>query len=179
MLLFATLLASVASTVVSASSSSPSKKTIIGYYASWQWYDRSKLAQPSNMDFTKVDRVNFAFFQTDTNGNIYGTDSWADPQVLFGPIDWNPPPEGDEAETYKCSWDKPNTKACNHHKVEEGLIHLAHAAGAEIYPSIGGWTLSDAFPAMAASTSARSNFASKCAQLVQEYQFDGIDLDWE
>mmetsp|Transcript_29657 Transcript_29657/g.65706 ORF Transcript_29657/g.65706 Transcript_29657/m.65706 type:complete len:559 (+) Transcript_29657:60-1736(+) len=180
-LLFFTLLASVASTAASAStgSSSPSKKTIIGYYASWQWYDRSKLAQPSNMDFTKVDRVNFAFFQTDTNGNIYGTDSWADPQVLFGPIDWNPPPEGDEAKTYKCSWDQPKKKACKHHKVKEGLIHLAHAAGAEIYPSIGGWTLSDAFPAMAASASARSNFASKCAQLVKEYEFDGIDLDWE
>lgn len=33
------------------------KKTIIGYYASWQWYDRQKLAKPSNMDFTKVTRV--------------------------------------------------------------------------------------------------------------------------
>ena len=32
-------------------------KTIIGYYASWQWYDRNKLAEPSNMDFTKVTRV--------------------------------------------------------------------------------------------------------------------------
>ena len=32
-------------------------KTIIGYYASWQWYDRNKLAAPINMDFTKVTRV--------------------------------------------------------------------------------------------------------------------------
>ena len=32
-------------------------KTIIGYYASWQWYDRESLAAPSNMDFTKVTRV--------------------------------------------------------------------------------------------------------------------------
>jgi hypothetical protein len=30
------------------------------------------------MDFRKVSRVNFAFFQTDVQGNIWGTDSWAD-----------------------------------------------------------------------------------------------------
>lgn len=35
--------------------------------ASWQWYDRSKLAKPENMDFRKVTRVNFAFFQVCTN----------------------------------------------------------------------------------------------------------------
>jgi GH18 family chitinase len=32
-------------------------KTIIGYYASWQWYDRDKLASPVNMDFRKISRV--------------------------------------------------------------------------------------------------------------------------
>lgn len=32
-------------------------KTIIGYYASWQWYDRDKLASPVNMDFKKISRV--------------------------------------------------------------------------------------------------------------------------
>ncbi|EJK66925.1 hypothetical protein THAOC_12102, partial [Thalassiosira oceanica] len=40
-------------------------------------YDRNKLAAPENMDFTKVQRVNFAFFQNDEEGNIWGTDSWA------------------------------------------------------------------------------------------------------
>jgi len=54
-----------------------------------------------------------------------------------------------------------------------------HAAGAEIYPSIGGWTLSDAFPIMAASATARATFANQCRELIQDYGFDGIDLDWE
>ena len=35
----------------------PHSKTVIGYYASWQWYDRKKLAKPTNMDFSKVTRV--------------------------------------------------------------------------------------------------------------------------
>ena len=38
-------------------------KTIIGYYASWQWYDRDGVAAPINMDFSKITHANFAFFQ--------------------------------------------------------------------------------------------------------------------
>jgi chitinase len=155
--------------------STAASKTIVGYYASWQWYDRQKLAQPSNLDFTKVQRVNFAFFQTNANGDLWGTDSWADPQVLFGPANWNP----GAAEAKYCSWDAPGTKTCDYHKYNEGLISLAHAAGAEVYPSIGGWSLSSAFPAMAASPTSRTNFANKCVELIQDYGFDGIDIDWE
>jgi chitinase len=70
-------------------------------------------------------------------------------------------------------------KACNSHYYEQGIIHLAHAAGAEVYPSLGGWTLSDPFPAMAASAEARANFAENCVKLIQDYDFDGIDIDWE
>eukprot|EP00986_Skeletonema_menzelii_P015506 scaffold11920_cov91-Skeletonema_menzelii.AAC.4 len=150
-------------------------KTIIGYFCSWQWYDRAKLAKPQNMDFSKVQRVNFAFFQTNESGDIFGTDSWADANLLFGPYNWNP----QEGSKEYCSWDAPNVKACNHHFYEEGLISLVHAAGATLYPSLGGWTLSDPFPAMAASAVARANFAKNCVKLIEEYDFDGIDLDWE
>jgi len=79
----------------------------------------------------------------------------------------------------RCSWDAANTKACNFYNFKEGLIYLVHAAGGQIFPSLGGWTLSDAFPAMAASASSRANFASQCVDLIKEYDFDGIDLDWE
>eukprot|EP00804_Cyclotella_cryptica_P014807 CCRYP_015026-RF/>CCRYP_015026-RF protein AED:0.11 eAED:0.11 QI:481/0.94/0.95/1/0.78/0.75/20/1173/1223 len=151
------------------------EKTIVGYYASWQWYDRNKLAAPENMDFTKLQRVNYAFFQTDTSGNLWGTDSWGDPNVLFGPYNWNP---AQGSEQY-CSWDSPTDRPCNYHNYEQGLIYLVHAAGAEIYPSIGGWTLSDPFPAMAADSTARANFAQNCVDLIKAYDFDGIDIDWE
>ncbi len=113
--------------------------------------------------------VNFAFFQTDAQGNIWGTDSWADPYVLFGPYNWNPA----EGSKEYCSWDSPTERACSHHNYEQGLIHLVHTAGAEIYPSIGGWTLSDAFPAMADSETARATFAQNCVTLISDYGFDG------
>jgi len=173
--------APVAPAPVTPSPVSPSDtdKEIIGYFASWQWYDRDGLAAPKNMDFDKVTIVNFAFFQPDTEGNLYGTDSWADPQVLFGPINWNPSDTSENAPTYKCSWDQPNTKTCNHHKTDEGLIGLVHAKGARIFPSLGGWTLSDNLPTIAADPAKRQHFAQQCVDLIADYGFDGIDLDWE
>ncbi|KAL7472651.1 hypothetical protein ACHAXS_013011 [Conticribra weissflogii] len=158
-------------------SSAPSKekKLVNTYFCSWQWYDRNKLARPKNFDFSKVDRVNFAFFQTNEKGDIFGTDSWADPQLLFGPYNWN----GQGEQNKHCSWDGPSTRNCRHHEYEHGLINLAHAAGAQVFPSIGGWTLSDAFVGMAANPSSRQKFAKNCADLITSYGFDGIDLDWE
>lgn len=45
--------------------------------------------------------------------------------------------------------------------------------------SAGGWTLSDDFSDIAASSNARATFAESCADFVTTYGFDGIDLDWE
>ena len=80
------------------------------------------------MDFSKITRANFAFFQITTDGEIYGTDSWADPITLFGPYDWM----AEEGFQY-CSWDEPGVPpTCGYHTYQEGLIYLAHKAGAEV-----------------------------------------------
>lgn len=41
------------------------------------------------MDFNKLTRVNFAFFQTDVDGNIWGTDVYADVSTSSTLIDCN------------------------------------------------------------------------------------------
>ncbi|KAL3817553.1 hypothetical protein ACHAXA_010572, partial [Cyclostephanos tholiformis] len=149
-------------------------KTVIAYYASWQWYDRDSEAKPSNLDHTKVTRYNFAFFQPNAKGDIFGTDSWADPNVLYGDQNWNPAP----GDPLYCSWNvagKP--PACSARKTETGLIEQAHADGVEVYPSIGGWTLSNLFPALAANPTARVAFANNCVKLIETYDFDGIDIE--
>jgi len=153
-----------------------SDKTIIAYWASWQWYDRGKFSETWVFDYRKYTRVNFAFFQTTEQGDLYGTDSWADPNVLYGPFNWN---GVDGVDTEYCSWDRPNEKVCRHHHYEKGLIHLVKSAGAEIWPSIGGWSLSDPFPVMAKNPASRNRFAQQCIELIEEYGFDGIDIDWE
>ena len=155
-------------------------KTVIGYYASWQWYDRDKFADPSRIDFTKYDRINYAFFQPDARGDLFGTDEWADPQLLWGPKVWSPTPESSE----RCSWDPPATKGgpvqvnCAQY-AGGGILDRAHAVGVEVWPSIGGWTLSDNFPGIAADPSRRRRFARQCREIIEAYGFDGIDIDWE
>lgn len=52
------------------------QRLLTGSYAVWQWYDRNNLASPGNIDFNKLSRVNYAFFQTDGDGYLFGTDRW-------------------------------------------------------------------------------------------------------
>ncbi|KAL7495622.1 hypothetical protein ACHAWT_005023, partial [Skeletonema menzelii] len=149
-------------------------KKIIGYFAGWQWYDRNKLADPSNFDFRKLQRVNYAFFQFDKQGELYGIDRWGDPQVLFGPYS-----SMLGGGVQKCSYDGPHDVNCGYHEHNEGLIYRAHQVGTEVFPSIGGWTLSDNFPSVSADPTARENFAENCIKILKYYDFDGIDIDWE
>jgi chitinase len=70
-------------------------------------------------------------------------------------------------------------RQCNGHYYDKGLIERAHSQGASVYISIGGWTISTMFPALAASAQARRTFAKNCVGLIREYGIDGIDIDWE
>ena len=65
-------------------------------------------------------------------GNIYGTDSWCDPQLLFGPYS-----SKFGGGVQKCSYDGPGVVNCAYHEMNSGLIVQAHGSGAEVYPSIG------------------------------------------
>ena len=81
------------------------------------------------MGHGQLGRVSFIFI-TPATLSVVSTLSllWRhSPQLLFGPYDWNPP----SGTPIYCSWDGPKTKNCNTHHFNQGLIHLAHTAGAE------------------------------------------------
>lgn len=130
---------------------------VVGYYPNWQWYDRNKLVNPASINYSKYSILNYAFLKPEANGAISLIDPWADENLLLGQIDWS---NGGYI---------PNTS----------LIDQAHLHGVKVLPSIGGWTLSYNFPGIAADPIKRSTFAQACVNLVQSYNFDGIDLDWE
>lgn len=132
-------------------------KEIVGYYPNWQWYDRSKLVNPMSIDYSKYSIINYAFFAPQPNGTINSTDSWADENLLMGQPDWN-------SGGYV-----PNTS----------IVSQAHLNDVKIIPSIGGWTLSNNFSSIAADPVKRQAFAQACVQLIQTYNFDGVDIDWE
>lgn len=132
-------------------------KEVVGYYPNWQWYDRTKLVNPQSIDYSKYTIINYCFMKPELDGTISLTDAWADENLLLGQPDW-------VSGGYI-----PNTS----------IVDVAHMNDVKILPSIGGWTLSNNFPAIAADPLKRANFAQSCVNLISTYQFDGIDLDWE
>lgn len=132
-------------------------KEVVGYYPNWQWYDRAKLVKPSSIDYGKYTILNYAFFKPESNGTISNTDTWADENLLLGEMNWS----------------------TNTRDFTTTIVYHAQQNGVKILPSIGGWTLSNNMPSIAADPIKRATFAQACVNLISTYQFDGIDLDWE
>lgn len=63
------------------------------------------------------------------------------------------------------------------------LVNRAHANNVKVLLSIGGWLSSSPantpFEAISTNATAINNFVNACANLVTQYNLDGIDLDWE
>ena len=95
-----------------------------------------------------------------------------DPQLLWGRYNYSATTQitSGPDRNYFCSWvgPDPSSHNCNFHK-GDGIVSRAKAAGAQVMPSIGGWTLSDNFPGIAASEERRREFASDCVKLIEEY----------
>jgi chitinase len=146
-------------------------REVVGYYAGWQWYDRSKLMNPKSLPYGKYSILNYAFFQPQPDGRLKISDPWGDKNQLLGPINWATAPAG-----YDTQYDFGNP---NYHLPGQRLSDYAHKGGCKLLASIGGWTYSANFPAIAASAPARANFAHDCATMVALYGMDGVDVDWE
>ena len=97
--------------------------------------------------------LNFAFLDVDKDGNVISTDTWADfenPNVGFSAASGDP-------------WAG----------VAPAFIQLRNQyPNMKIGFSVGGWTRSGDFPAMAANATTRKNFAENIAKIVHLYGYD-------
>ena len=61
------------------------------------------------------------------------------------------------------------------------LVRAARASGVKVLISVGGWHDGNdqGFEILAGNTDATALFVQNMINLVQEYQLDGIDIDWE
>jgi len=59
------------------------------------------------------------------------------------------------------------------------FVNKAHAAGSTAIVTVGGWTGSVYFSKLVETPANRTAFAKTIAQLVWNYNFDGVDFDWE
>lgn len=146
-------------------------REVIAYYPNWQWYDRNNLVNPTSIDYSLYSIINYAFFNVLNDGSIQSTDPWADKNLLLGPINWAVAPAG-----YETSYELGNPI---YHHPNQQFSQYCHDANVKLLPSLGGWTLSTNFPAVASDPVKRQNLAQQCVELITVYGFDGIDLDWE
>jgi chitinase len=59
------------------------------------------------------------------------------------------------------------------------IVEKAHAEGVKVLISVGGWGWDDEFETLAGDPTSRSTFVHSLADLIQEFQLDGADIDWE
>jgi chitinase len=127
---------------------------IIAYFPSWDIYGRDY--QVKDIDSSKVTHINYAFANIQ-DGEIVLGDPWADVQKPFG---------GDEVSLIKGNFGQ--------------LIQLKKShPNFKTIISVGGWSWSGNFSDAALTPESRSKFAKSAVQFLRDYQFDGVDLDWE
>ncbi len=133
-------------------------KNIIGYFTSWSVYVRDYHVPDIPAD--KINYINYAFANIDhASGTIMLGDAYADIDKFYPGDSWDP-------DSLRGSFHQLQILKENHPHVKTFI-------------SIGGWTWSAYFSDIALTQQSRETFAASCVQFIQQYEFDGIDIDWE
>jgi chitinase len=132
-------------------------KKVVGYYIEWGIYGRDY--QPADMPLEKLTHVNYAFANISEDGLIEIGDSYAAIEKLY---------PGD-------AWDQPYAGTYNqlNNVLREQYPHI------QTLISVGGWTWSGRFSDVALTEESRVRFAESCVEFIRQYNFDGVDIDWE
>lgn len=144
-------------TAIVSGQSQAGNKDVIGCYLSWQWQEHPEIFDHQSIPYDKLTVINYCFFYPLEDGKIIGMDPVADRYLLKGESEALP---GDI-------------------RPADSMIKLAQRHGTKVLLSIGGWTTSDNFPQVSADPHKRAVFAHWCVKHIQNYGFDGIDIDWE
>lgn len=59
------------------------------------------------------------------------------------------------------------------------IVELAHSQNVKVSIAVGGWGWDEQFEQLAASAESRTAFVQNLKAFVEEYQLDGVDMDWE
>ncbi len=141
-------------TTTTAPPTTPARRAV-GYYSSWSIYERNY--QVAAIPAAKLTHVNYAFADVRDGGCVLG-DPWADVQKPFPGDPAAAPFKGNLRQLQLLKAQHPHLKT---------LI------------AVGGASSSGGFSAAAATDASRRGFATSCADFVQRYGLDGIDIDWE
>jgi len=133
---------------------------VIGYYPGWGIYGRG--FEIADLPGEKLTHVNYAFANV-VGGQCVLGDPWADVERHLPGDPWSGP--GSDAPYFG-----------NFRQLD--LLQEQHP-GLQTLISVGGWTWSGNFSDAALTPASRALFATSCADFMETYGFDGIDIDWE
>lgn len=139
---------------------------LVGYYASWNVYDRSVFL--SQIRAGKITHLNYAFSAINAEGVCALGDPEADTLMVFGEDVSVDGQEGGSGEVQG--------------NFRQLMLLKRKYPGLKVLISIGGWSGSDRFSEAAHSADSRKKLVASCVDLylVQFADaFDGIDVDWE
>ena len=133
---------------------------VVGYYPAWGIYARGY--EIADLPGDKLTHVNYAFANL-VGGQCVLGDPWADVDRHLPGDPWSGP--GSDAPYFG-----------NFRQLD--LLQEQHP-GLLTLISVGGWTWSGNFSDAALTAASRAQFATSCADFMETYGFDGIDIDWE
>lgn len=136
-------------------------KANMAYFTNWGIYGAN--FQPTDINPGPLTHILYAFADVSPDtGVISLTDSYADEQKHF---------PGD-------SWDEPGNNLYGCLK-QLFLLKMAHR-NLKVSLSVGGWTYSqDGHFSFVTDSGKRQAFVNSALQLIEDYGFDGLDLDFE
>lgn len=135
----------------------PTDRRVIGYFPAWAVYARD--FHIDEIPAEHLTHINYAFANVSAEGLCVLGDAYADIDKFY---------PGD-------SWDEGALRGSFH---QLQLLKAAHPHLRTLL-SVGGWTWSTHFPDAARTAESRAAFAASCADLMEQYGFDGLDIDWE
>ncbi|KAJ6515764.1 glycoside hydrolase [Mycena sanguinolenta] len=105
---------------------------------------------------------------------------WAGPdsppeKIDFTRFDWIDFAFALPTEAFDLTWDNPDAAP----RLLERLVTAAHSKGKKVKLSVGGWTGSKYFSSAVATDQARKTFVENIYNLYNQFNIDGIDIDWE
>jgi len=128
---------------------------IIAYFPAWGVNNHYFVTDiPAHL----LTHLNYAFFHVSEDGRCVLGDEYADTQYMYPGDSPDEPVRGNFKQLQLLKQAYPHLKT---------LL------------SIGGWTDSANFSDAALTVASRERFARSCVEMMQQYGFDGIDIDWE